>query len=139
MASCSATVSVAGVSVLAIRRRNAAILNQGLADVPGISPQQVTPDSEHAWHQYCVVVDPEQFGCDRNTLAQRLKEKGVATGVHYPRGLHQQPIFVEMYGPSQLPRTEHLAEHILALPVHHGLSEDQVNYVVETIRNCRHE
>jgi len=119
--------------MLAIRRRNAAILNQGLAGLPGLRPQEITPDSEHAWHQYCVVVDQAQFGCDRDTLAQRLKEKGVATGVHYPRGLHQQPIFLEMYGPSQLPHTEYLAEHILALPVHHGLSEDQVNSVVEAV------
>ena len=123
--------------MLAIRRRNAAILNQGLADVPGIRPQEITPDSEHAWHQYCVVVDPEQYGCDRDTLTQRLKEKGVATGVHYPRGLHQQPIFLEMYGPSSLLHTEYLAEHILALPVHHGLEEEQVNYIVEAVRNSR--
>ena len=125
--------------MLAIRRRNAAMLNQGLAGLPGLRPQEITPDSEHAWHQYCVVVDPEQFGCDRDTLTQRLKEKGVATGVHYPRGLHQQPIFLEMYGPSSLPQTEYLAEHILALPVHHGLDEDQINYVVEAVRNSRQE
>lgn len=125
--------------MLAIRRRNATILNQGLAGLPGLRPQEITPDSEHAWHQYCVVVDPEQYGCDRETLTQRLKEKGVATGVHYPRGLHQQPIFLEMYGPSSLQHTEYLAEHILALPVHHGLEEDQMNYIVEAVRNSRHE
>lgn len=124
--------------MLAIRRRNARMLTEGLADLPGLRPQEVTPDSEHAWHQYCVVVDPEAFGCDRDTLAQRLKEKGVATGVHYPRGLHQQPIFIELYGEQSLPHTEYLAEHILALPVHHGLNEDQVKQICAMIRACRH-
>ncbi len=123
--------------MLAIRRRNGKILNQGLKDVPGIQLQQITPHSRHAWHQYCVVVEPEAFGCDRDTLAQRLDEKGIATGVHYPRGLHQQPIFMDMYGSSQLPNTEYLAANILALPVHHGLGEAQVNYLVETVKASR--
>jgi len=123
--------------MLAIRRRNAAILNQGLADIPGIHLQQITPQSEHAWHQYCVTVDAKEFGCDRDTLAQRLQEKGVATGVHYPRGLHQQPIFIEMYGAASLPQTEYLAANILALPVHHGLSTEDAEYVVESVRASR--
>ena len=121
--------------MLVIRRRNAAILNEGFAEVAGILPQKITPNSEPAWHQYCVLVDPTEFGCDRDTLAQRLKEKGVATGVHYPRGLHQQPIFEELYGKFKLPHTEYVAQHILALPVHHGLSPEEVMWVVESVRD----
>jgi perosamine synthetase len=123
--------------MLAVRRRNAALLNAGLAPLPGIRPQQLTPQGEHAWHQYCVVVEPELFGCDRNTLAQRLGDKGIATGVHYPRGLHQQPIFQELYGSFHLPHTEYLAEHILALPVHHGLSPGDVGRIIETIKAAK--
>jgi perosamine synthetase len=80
-------------------------------------------------------VDPTEFGRDRDSLAQRLKEKGVATGVHYPRGLHQQPIFEELYGKSKLPHTEYVAQHILALPVHHGLSPEEARWVVEAVRD----
>lgn len=124
-------------SMLSVRRRNAAMLNEGLAGVAGIQPQAVTPHCEHAWHQYCVLVDPIGYGCDRDTLAQRLKERGIATGVHYPRGLHQQPIFEELYGKCRLPQTEYLAEHILALPVHHGLTEDEVLAIIEGVKTCQ--
>ena len=123
--------------MLAVRRRNAAILNQGLAGIPGIHLQQITPQSEPAWHQYCIVVDAEEFGCDRDTLAQWLQEKGVATSIHYPRGLHQQPIFIEMYGASSLPQTEYLAANILALPVHHGLTPAEAEYIAASVRACR--
>lgn len=123
--------------LLAVRRRNAQILNEGLAHLPGIRPQKVTPNSEPAWHQYCVLVDAREFGLNRDALAARLHERGVATAVHYPRGLHQQPIFEEMYGKSRLPHTEYLAKNILAIPVHHGLSEAQANHLVETVRACR--
>jgi perosamine synthetase len=124
-------------AMLAVRRGNAAQLNAGLAGIPGIRPQKITPQSDHAWHQYCVVVEPKAFGLDRDGLAQALKEKGIATGVHYPRGLHQQPIFEELYGQISLPRTEYLAEHILALPVHHGLTEVQVARIVEAIAGAK--
>jgi perosamine synthetase len=124
-------------AMVALRRRNAAILNQGLGDLPGIRPQQVTPQADSAWHQYCVIVDPEAFGRDRDALAQCLKDRGIVTGVHYPRGLHQQPVFVELYGQVRLAHTESLAEHILALPVHHGLSEPDVHAIVEAVWACR--
>ncbi len=38
--------------MLVIRRRNADILNQGLAEVSGVHLQQITPNSRYAWHQY---------------------------------------------------------------------------------------
>jgi perosamine synthetase len=122
--------------MLATRRRNADILNSGLADVPGIHSQKITPNGEHAWHQYCVVVERESFGCSRNELAKRLKEKGIATGIHYPRGLHQQPIFEEMYGKTTLPNTEYLAENILALPVHHGLCQADAERIAQAIHEA---
>jgi len=120
--------------MVAIRRRNAGVLNGSLANVPGIRPQKITSGGEHAWHQYCVVVEKDAFGCDRDELAERLKEKGIATGVHYPRGLHQQPIFEQAFGQLTLSKTEYLADSILALPVHHGLSEDDAAGIAENIR-----
>ena len=122
--------------MLSKRRLNAEILTRGLADVPGIRPQKLTSGGVHAWHQYCLVVDPDEFGCNRDTLADWLKEKGIASGVHYPRGLHQQPVFEKLYGPLKLPVTEATAEKILAIPVHHGLAPDDADTVVEAIREC---
>ncbi len=119
------------------RRLNAGVLTNGLVDVPGIGLQKVTPGSTHAWHQFCLVVDPVKFGCNRDSLAERLKEKQIASGVHYPRGLHQQPVFEELYGQLKLPVTEEISEKILAIPVHHGLTTDDAQTVVEAIKEIR--
>jgi perosamine synthetase len=124
-------------AMLAKRRLNAAILTAGLTDVPGIKLQRVTLGGMHARHQYCLVVDSDEFGCNRDTLAQRLDQKGIASAVHYPRGLHQQPVFEKLYGPLKLPVTEKIAETILAIPVHHGLTPDEAKTVAEAIRECR--
>lgn len=121
-------------TMLAARRRNARIMNDGLARISGITPQKVTAGGVSAWHQYCALIDRKKLGIDRDTLMARLKDKGVMTGVHYPRGLHQQPIFEEMYGKQNLPVTESLSERIMALPVHHGLSVDDAERVVSAVR-----
>ena len=123
--------------MLVKRRLNAQILTAGLADVPGLRPQKVTDGGAHAWHQYCFLVDPEEFGANRDSLAERLKEKRIASGVHYPRGLHQQPIFEKLYGPLKLPVTERITETILAVPVHHGLTPDDAKTIAEAIKEIR--
>lgn len=123
--------------MLARRRRNATLLNEGLGSLPGIRLQTVTPGTESAWHQYCILVDPQEYGKTRDELAAYLRQQGIATGVHYPRGLHQQPIFQQLYGTSCLPHTEYLAEHILALPVHHGLTDGDIGRIVEAVRAGR--
>ena len=123
--------------MLLIRRRNGNMLHQGLADIPGLSVQKKTPHSEHAWHQYGAVIDPETFGKDKETVREELKKLGVATGIAYPRGLHQQPIFEEMYGKMSLLITEKLCENIINLPVHHGLSIADVEYVIEAVKTVQ--
>jgi perosamine synthetase len=124
-------------AMVAVRRRNADILDAGLAKISGIRSQKSTDGSMHAYHQYCIVVSPEDFGCNRDRLSSKLKEKGIATGVHYPRGLHQQPIFTERYGDQKLPATEALSENILALPVHHGLVENDLEYIVGCVKGIQ--
>lgn len=124
-------------SMLATRRTNAAALIAGLGAVDGITPQQVTIGGEHAWHQFCVLVDEATFGCSRDELQARLSDAGVMSGIHYPRGLHQQPIFEELYGKCSMPVTEKLASQILALPVHHGLEPGAADAVVAAIAGAQ--
>lgn len=123
-------------AMLAIRRRNFDILGRALGGNGGIALQKVTAGTEHAVHQFCLLIDESTTGVSRTSLQKHLDAKGVASGVHYPRGLHQQPVFVEQYGRIHLPTTERLAEQILALPVHHGLTEQDAEHVGRTVLEC---
>ncbi|MEM7441740.1 MAG: DegT/DnrJ/EryC1/StrS family aminotransferase [Pseudomonadota bacterium] len=116
------------------RRKNADRLLAGLAGTPGLTLPIIAPKAGHAWHQFCVLVDEAAFGRSRDGLSEFLRDNGVGSAVHYPRGLHQQPVFIERYGEMSLPVTEDLAARILALPVHHGLSDSDIDRVVEAVR-----
>jgi len=123
--------------MLAVRRRNAELLSAGLKTMPGIEPQRVTPGGDHAWHQYCIRVNESSFGMSRDELAAKLNDAGIATGIHYPRGLNQQPIFEQLYGRERLPASDLLATEILALPVHHGLDGDDVVRIADAVASAR--
>ncbi len=117
------------------RRANGAILQEGLADIDGMACQKTTDKGTHAYHQFCLTIDPDVTGKTRDDLGNYLKDQGIGSGIHYPRGLHQQPVFVEMYGESHHPVTERLAEQILAVPVHHGMGDEEARRVVDAIRS----
>lgn len=119
--------------ILTIRRRNAAVYNEAFSKIDGLRLQKITEGGEHAWHQYCMVIDKSCIGFTRDVLSERLTEKGVATSVHYPRGLHQQPIYKESYEDVSLPITEYLSQNIIAIPVHHELNEEDVRYVANAV------
>jgi perosamine synthetase len=121
--------------MLTLRKRNAEMLNECVAQIPWLKAQTVEDSVSHAWHQYCVVIDEELAGFNREDLQGKLKEAGIPTGVHYPRGLHQQPIFIEEFGEQNLPVTEKLSKTILALPVHHGLTIEQVEHITTTLKS----
>lgn len=123
-------------AMLAARRRNAKILTDGLSSIKGLKLQRVTDNSRHAWHQFCLVVDEAAFGMSRDGLMEQLKKAGVATAVHYPRAVHQQPVIEQLYGKHKLPVSERLTQTIMALPVHHALSEADAHDIVYAVQKA---
>lgn len=119
---------------LARRRANARRLDAALQGIPGISPPAVPTGVEHAYHQYTIQIDPDVAGITRDELQAALKDQGIQSAVHYPRPLHQQPVFAEEYGQMSLPISERLAETVLSLPIHPGVNDDDIRHIGEQVR-----
>jgi dTDP-4-amino-4,6-dideoxygalactose transaminase len=98
----------------------------GLADLPLVLPRE-TPGARHVYHLF-VVRTPE-----RDRLAEFLKARGIATGIHYPVPSHRQPA-VEHLSPPMLPQTERFVEEILTLPMSAGHSPAEIDEVVRAVR-----
>lgn len=81
----------------------------------------IQPHNVSVYAQYTIET-PE-----RDALQQALLQKGIPTAVHYPLGLHEQPIMQKLYqNLGQFPNTEHAARQVVSLPMHPYLSfEDQ--------------
>jgi UDP-2-acetamido-2-deoxy-ribo-hexuluronate aminotransferase len=56
---------------------------------------------------------------DRSMFQQALQTRGIPTAVHYPLGLHQQPIFKTLFpGTHHFPKTDYAARRVLSIPMH---------------------
>ena len=70
---------------------------------------------------------------ERDALARFLKERGIATGIHYPVPSHRQPA-VEHLAPPPLERTERLVQEILTLPISAGHTDAEIDEVIAAVR-----
>lgn len=112
------------------RRANAAFYDQALAEAPGLrTPRPAPAPARHVYHQYVVRVAAER----RDAIRRALAERGVASGVYYPLGLHQQDCFPDADRP-ELPETEAATRESIALPVYAELREEQRAHVVAALR-----
>ena len=108
------------------RRALATRYAAGLAGLPLGLPREA-PGARHVYHLY-VVRTPQ-----RDALARFLKERDIATGIHYPVASHQQPA-VELLTSPSLPVTERLVGEILSLPISAGHTPAEVDEVIGAVK-----
>ena len=113
------------------RREHASRYQKLLADVPGLKlPANVDPTS-HVWHLFVVQVE----SMEREAFRSHLAEQGVATGVHYPTPVPYQPAYQSLgYKAGDFPQTEQVMSRSVSLPMFPELTNEQIDYTVETIR-----
>ncbi len=91
-----------------------------------ICPQEA-PWSKHTYYVY-VIETPEGT---RDKLQQFLKDKGIATNIHYKFPTHKTKAFDTGV---ELPNTEYACDNILSLPCYHTLPEHHQDYIIKTIK-----
>ena len=111
------------------RRALAALYGSELAGLPLVLPVE-KPYARAVYHLY--VVRHRQ----RDALAAFLKERGIATLVHYPIPLHHQPAFGP--GDAEFPVAEAAAREILSLPLYPEMTDVQVRRVAAVVREFFH-
>ncbi|MDP1532606.1 MAG: DegT/DnrJ/EryC1/StrS family aminotransferase, partial [Rubrivivax sp.] len=99
------------------------------ADVPA-QLLAVGDDRDCVWAQFTVFVDR------RAQVQQCLQAQGIPTAVHYPKPLHRQPVFAEVYGNSPCPHSDAVAQRVLSLPMSADLSDSDQQRVVEALASA---
>jgi dTDP-4-amino-4,6-dideoxygalactose transaminase len=118
------------------RIRNAKFLTGRLSGIKGLLPPHVRPNVKHVFHQYTVRIT-QDFGIPRDELRQKLMNKGIATEIYYPLPIHKQPLYQNLGYNDHLPNSEKAASEVLSLPVHPSLTKEDLEYVVDSLINCR--
>ncbi len=108
------------------RNRIAQTYFMALKNIPDVHLPPTRDLTGHAYHIFVIEVE------NRDLLQSFLKEKGIATLVHYPIPIHRQESFPESKI-MRLPVVESKVKKILSLPCHPFLTEKEVQYICKSI------
>ena len=98
------------------------------AELHGVVKPTVRSGVAHVYHQYTLRV------ARRDAFVERLREHGVGSAVYYPIPVHRQKPFVAMgLGDGRFPVTDRLTEQVVSIPVHPGLTDDEVDAIVAAV------
>ena len=87
------------------------------------------PRDECVYHQFVV------YANNRNSIVTQLAAREIETVVHYPRPVHLQPAYSSLgLPPGTFPHAERACERVFSLPIHPGLTAEQVAYVASSVR-----
>ena len=113
------------------RRQIAEAYNSVLSGIAEIARPNKAHWAEPVFHLY-VIQHPE-----RGLLQQYLMKAGIETGLHYPIPLHRQKAYAYLnLAENSLPVTEKAAATCLSLPIYPEMSEEMVQTVCESIKQC---
>ena len=95
-------------------------------------PLKPNKDFSHIYHVFVI-------RCDRrDELEKYLLEKGIDTVKHYPIPMHLQNAYSDLgIKEGELPIAEEISKTVLSLPMFYGMSDEQIDYVIEAINNFR--
>ncbi len=110
------------------RRRAAALYLEGLAGVGDLVLPPVPSGSEPVWHLFVVRAQRP------DDLAEHLRASGIDTGRHYPVPVHLTAAYAHLgHREGSFPVAEELARTCLSLPIFPGITEAEIEAVVDAV------
>jgi dTDP-4-amino-4,6-dideoxygalactose transaminase len=84
--------------------------------------------NRHVFHIFPVMID------ERNKFIDFLKEKEIATNVHYPCPIMEQLAYEEYASQAdRFPVTQYICKSEVSLPLYPGMSQDMIDWVIDSI------
>jgi len=103
--------------------------------VPEVETPLLRPGRKHAWHLYVLRLRTERLRSDRAQFIEQLRAQNIGASVHFIP-VHLHPFYQQRFGyrPGDFPCAESLYERIVSLPLYPGMTEQDVNDVIDSVR-----
>ncbi len=119
-------------SFVSKRRQNAKQLTKILEESGRLVLPWESEDRQHSWYLYTArLKDGTQE--ERNRLLEELKKKEIGAEAYYVNPVHLMPFYRENFGSVKLPETDKASRQVFSLPIHPGVTEEQVEYIGKTV------
>ena len=103
---------------------------KGFESNQNISFPKIEEGVDHSGHLFVVWVDPDK----RDRIREELREKGIYTSIHY-EPIHLEPFYKENFGfkEGDFPIAEKLGKSTISLHTYSRLTEDEQNYIINSL------
>lgn len=103
-----------------------------LKDIVGLVIPFRQSNSSHVFHQYTLKIS----GGKRDALKKHLDQLGIPAMIYYPVSLNEQEAFKSIGRVvGNLSITKSLCDSVLSIPMHTELTDEQINYITNSIIN----
>ena len=118
-----------------LRHRVAIRYREALRGVEGISFFDDMPGVRHNYSYFPIFVDAEKYGMTRDELYFKMREKDVFGRRYFYPLISDFSTYsgLESARPENLPNARKMADEVICLPMHHALSEDDLERVLGCI------
>lgn len=118
------------------RREVAARYTEAFSGVDALEVPTARSHVEHAWHLYVLRLRPGTLRIGRDQFLEELSARNIGTSVHFiPVHLHQFYRLKYGYTPESYPVSHANYERMLSLPIHPGLTDEDVTDVIEAVQD----
>jgi perosamine synthetase len=117
---------------VARRRALAARYLERLADHPAVELPLVAEDADPSWHFLFVRLRLERLTVDRGTVYRAMRAENIGVNVHYIP-IHTHPYYRQRFPDLSLPVAEAQYERLLTLPLHAGMTDEDLDDVVTAL------
>lgn len=117
-------------------RHQAAIrYREALRNVEGITFMDDMPGVKHNYSYFPIFVDAEKYGMTRDELYFKMKDKNVLGRRYFYPLISEFTTYrgLPSANPDNLPNALKMANSVICLPMHHELSEEDINRILRTI------
>lgn len=117
------------------RHKVAIKYREALRDVEGITFFDDMPGVKHNYSYFPIFVDAEKYGMTRDELYFKMREQNVLGRRYFYPLISEFSTYrgLESARPDNLPNAHKMADTVICLPMHHALSDEDVNRVIEQI------
>lgn len=113
------------------RQSIAKYYDENLSNIEQLIIPQRTNYSTHTFHQYTLRI----LNNKRDALKSFLQEKGIPSMIYYPMPVHHQEAYKNWrIGPGGVDVSERLCKEVLSIPIHTELTEEEMEYIVRSIK-----
>jgi len=108
--------------------------NEGLRGIKGLQLPHVPSHLKHTFHVYLLLLEPDFHLNKENFMWELYNGKQIKAWSHY-MPIHLTKIYRSMgHGEGECPVAEAMAERYISIPIHPRMTEESIQYVIDSIR-----